>query len=118
MCEEKIILDQQFKNFAKFGDAKSDGRTIKLSNIDRWFKQAEIMNKKLTMTDTGVEFNKFKVKAVTYQQFSKFLNELVNGKKLNMDEIKEKLECCGLPGAKKKPDGGKPGIALPRQNAF
>lgn len=30
---------EQFKTFAKFGDPKSDGRQITLSNSDKWMKQ-------------------------------------------------------------------------------
>ncbi|KAJ8952069.1 hypothetical protein NQ318_010979 [Aromia moschata] len=117
MCEDKINLDQQFINFAKFGDAKADGKFIKLSNIDRWFKQAEVINKNLTMTDTGVSFNKFKVKAITYSQFLKLIEELANEKKVSLEELKEKLECCGLPGAKKK-EVAKPSVPFPQANIY
>lgn len=55
-----IKLDQQFINFAKFGDTKADGKTITLTQIDKWFKQAPVFDKKLTTTDTGIAFNKFK----------------------------------------------------------
>lgn len=30
---------EQFKAYAKFGDPKSDGRQITLSNSDKWMKQ-------------------------------------------------------------------------------
>lgn len=53
-------LEQQFINFSKFGDTKSDGTTITLTLIDKWFKQAQIFDKKITTTDTGITFNKFK----------------------------------------------------------
>ena len=53
-------LDEQFGLFSKFGDTKSDGKTITLTQIDKWFKQAAIFDKKLTTTDTAIAFNKFK----------------------------------------------------------
>lgn len=46
-----------FKIFAKFGDSKSAGDAITLSNSDKWFKQAKIIDgKTITTTDTGIYF--------------------------------------------------------------
>lgn len=46
-----------FKSYAKFGDIKSSGDNITLSNIDKWFKQAKIIDgKKVTTVDTGIYF--------------------------------------------------------------
>lgn len=46
-----------FKLFAKFGDSKSTGDNITLSNSDKWFKQAKIIDgKTITTTDTGIYF--------------------------------------------------------------
>ena len=48
-------LAENFKLFAKFGDIKSSGEAITLSNSDKWFKQAKIIDgKKITTTDTGI----------------------------------------------------------------
>ncbi|KAK8763315.1 hypothetical protein V5799_034079 [Amblyomma americanum] len=50
-------FDGQFKAFAKFGDSKSTGDAITLSNSDKWFKQAKVIDgKKITTTDTGIYF--------------------------------------------------------------
>ncbi|GIY11081.1 tubulin polymerization-promoting protein homolog [Caerostris darwini] len=46
----------QFKLFAKFGDCKSTGEAITLSNSDKWMKQAKVIDKKLTTTDTGIYY--------------------------------------------------------------
>ncbi|GFW34119.1 tubulin polymerization-promoting protein homolog [Trichonephila clavipes] len=46
----------QFKLFAKFGDSKSTGEAITLSNSDKWMKQAKVIDKKLTTTDTGIYY--------------------------------------------------------------
>lgn len=52
-------LKEQFEAFAKFGDKAADGKTIKLSQSDKWFKQAKVIDgKKITTTDTGIAFKK------------------------------------------------------------
>lgn len=51
----------QFKAFSKFGDTKSDGKHMTLSQSDKWMKQAKVIDgKKVTTTDTGIYFKKFK----------------------------------------------------------
>lgn len=55
----KAALKEQFVAFAKFGDKTADGKTIKLSQSDKWFKQAKVIDgKKVTTTDTGIAFRK------------------------------------------------------------
>ena len=55
----KAALKEQFEAFAKFGDKSADGKTIKLSQSDKWFKQAKVIEpKKLSTTDTGIAFRK------------------------------------------------------------
>lgn len=61
MTSSSATLDQQFANFARFGDPNADGKTITLTKSDRWLRQANILDDdKITMTDTGIVFNKFK----------------------------------------------------------
>ena len=56
---EKKALKEKFEAFAKFGDKSADGKTIKLSQSDKWFKQAKVIDgKKMTTTDTGIAFRK------------------------------------------------------------
>ena len=56
---DKAALKEQFEAFAKFGDKAADGKTIKLSQSDKWFKQAKVIDaKKITTTDTGIAFRK------------------------------------------------------------
>ena len=51
----------QFKAFSKFGDPKSDGKLLTLSQSDKWMKQAKVIDgKKITTTDTGIYFKKLK----------------------------------------------------------
>lgn len=53
-------ISARFVEFAKFGDAKADGKTINLKNADKWMKQANLFTKDFTTTDTGISFAKFK----------------------------------------------------------
>ena len=58
---EGPTLASQFRAFSKFGDSKSDGKMITLSQSDKWMKQAGVIDKKITTTDTGIHFKKFKL---------------------------------------------------------
>lgn len=50
-----LTFEELFKVYAKFGDCKSIGDAITLSNSDKWFKQAKVIDgKKITTTDTGI----------------------------------------------------------------
>ncbi|XP_065353316.1 tubulin polymerization-promoting protein homolog [Cloeon dipterum] len=89
-------LQEQFSLFAKFGDSKNNGSTITLKNADKWFKQANVIAKKITTTDTGIAFNKFKSKTMDFPTFLRYLEEFKN--KMDPDEIRERLVDCGPPG--------------------
>ena len=94
-----MSLDEQFILFSKFGDSKSDGKSITLAQSDKWMKQAKVIDgKKITTTDTGICFNKFKTKTMTYQAFVKFVEELAKDKGISAEELKTKLAGCGVPG--------------------
>jgi hypothetical protein len=47
-----------FRTFAKFGDSKSQGDAITLSNSDKWMRQAKLIDAKgvVTTVDTGICF--------------------------------------------------------------
>lgn len=96
--EPKVTLLDQFKAFSKFGDTKSDGKQITLSQSDKWMKQAKVIDKKITTTDTGIHFKKFKSMKISYSDYNKFLEDLAKTKKVELDEIKSKLANCGAPG--------------------
>lgn len=80
-------------------------------------KQAKVIDgKKITTTDTGICFNKFKwvyssrhevlllnwklfrSKTIDFKQFEQYLDMLAKEKKIEPSEIKEKMINCGLPG--------------------
>lgn len=88
----------QFKAFCKFGDIKSDGKLISLSQSDKWMKQAKVIDKKITTTDTGIHFKKMKSVRVGILDYNKFLNDLAKTKKIELSEIKSKMANCGAPG--------------------
>lgn len=88
-----------FKAFSKFGDLKSDGKMISLSQSDKWMKQAKVIDgKKITTTDTGIYFKKLKALKVSIDDYNKFLEDLAKAKKMDVEELKTKLASCGSPG--------------------
>lgn len=88
-----------FKAFSKFGDPKSDGKLITLSQSDKWMKQAKVIDgKKITTTDTGIYFKKHKSTKLGIEQYKTFLDELAKSKKVELTEIKKKMANCGSPG--------------------
>ncbi|XP_030385673.1 TPPP family protein CG45057 isoform X2 [Scaptodrosophila lebanonensis] len=96
--QPKVSFSDQFKAFSKFGDTKSDGRLITLSQSDKWMKQAKVIDKKITTTDTGIHFKKFKAMKISLSDYNKFLEDLAKTKKVELSEIKQKLASCGAPG--------------------
>lgn len=115
---ESSNLKDQFKAFSKFGDTKSDGKLITLSQSDKWMKQAkvnysqkillcsshfntiffQVIDKKITTTDTGIHFKKFKALKISYTDYNKYLEDLAKVKGVDLAEIKKKLTSCGQPG--------------------
>lgn len=88
----------QFKAFSKFGDSKSDGKMITLSQSDKWMKQAKVIDKQITTTDTGIYFKKLKSMKLNISDYNKFLEDLATHKKVELTQIKQKLTNCGQPG--------------------
>eukprot|EP00096_Caligus_rogercresseyi_P000076 TRINITY_DN1018_c0_g1_i1.p1 TRINITY_DN1018_c0_g1~~TRINITY_DN1018_c0_g1_i1.p1 ORF type:complete len:226 (-),score=73.01 TRINITY_DN1018_c0_g1_i1:1406-2083(-) len=101
---DKKAFKEQFEAFAKFGDKAADGKTIKLSQSDKWFKQASLFEKKtLSTIDTGIAFRKVGKNAVkiSFTDWNKYLDEIGRTKKLDANEIRSKLISCGKPGLSK-----------------
>lgn len=95
-------LKEQFRAFSKFGDVKSDGKLISLSQSDKWMKQAGVFDKKITTTDSGIHFKKLKSLKVGYADYMKFLEDIATTRSVDLNEIKNKLAECGTPGANSK----------------
>lgn len=65
--EEAATLDGQFYEFSRLLDNKRDGKTITLYRSDFWMRQAKILDdRKVTMTDTGILFNKYRSASGSY----------------------------------------------------
>lgn len=58
----------------------------------------QVIDKKITTTDTGIHFKKLKSMKLTYEDYNKFLDDLAKTKKVELDEIKNKMANCGAPG--------------------
>eukprot|EP00090_Calanus_glacialis_P000228 TRINITY_DN10153_c0_g1_i1.p1 TRINITY_DN10153_c0_g1~~TRINITY_DN10153_c0_g1_i1.p1 ORF type:complete len:230 (-),score=89.01 TRINITY_DN10153_c0_g1_i1:141-800(-) len=98
---DKAQLKEKFKLFSKFGDKSADGSTIKLSQSDKWFKQAGVIQTKgVSTTDTGIAFRKVSKKApkISFVDWNKYLDEIATAKKMDVNTIKTKLVECGEPG--------------------
>ncbi|XP_022113629.1 tubulin polymerization-promoting protein homolog [Pieris rapae] len=97
--DNAIPFKDIFKMFSKFGDPKSDGKQITLSQSDKWMKQAKVIDgKKITTTDTAIYFKKLKSVKVGIEDYQKFLDDLAKNKKVDIEDIKKKLTTCGQPG--------------------
>ncbi|CAO1377468.1 unnamed protein product [Diamesa serratosioi] len=96
--ESGATFKDQFKAFSKFGDLKSDGKFITLSQSDKWMKQAKVIDKKITTTDTGIHFKKLKNLKLSIIDYTKFLEDLSKTRTVDMAEMKSKLTNCGAPG--------------------
>jgi hypothetical protein len=71
---------------------------IPLSQCDQWFLSAQILDMNhITTTDTGLCFFKFRKRAINYEQFLKYINDLADTKKLDMDILMHKLQTCIKP---------------------
>ncbi|KAJ8680122.1 hypothetical protein QAD02_015909 [Eretmocerus hayati] len=104
-----------FKAFSKFGDTKSDGKLITLSQSDKWMKQAKVIDgKTITTTDTGIYFKKQKSMKLNIEQYKAFLDELCKSKKVEAADIKNKMANCGPPGLTGPSVGGKAASAVDR----
>lgn len=95
-----MSFNQQFAAFSKFGVTKSDGTTITLSQSDKWMKQADVFDKKLTTTDTGIHFKKLKSQKLNFSAYNTFLEDLTQTKGVDLEGLKNKMANCGEPGVK------------------
>ena len=51
-------LKAGFDAFGKFGDRTFSGNNMALKNADKWLKEADVLGKKITTTDTSITFKK------------------------------------------------------------
>ncbi|XP_022125790.1 tubulin polymerization-promoting protein homolog [Pieris rapae] len=97
--EEAATLEGQFYEFSRLLDNKRDGTTITLYRSDFWMRQAKLLDdRKLTMTDTGILFNKFSKTELDWDEWNQFLDEVCELKQFDEEKVRETLTNCGLPG--------------------
>ncbi|CAF4747756.1 tubulin polymerization-promoting protein homolog [Pieris napi] len=97
--EEAATLEGQFYEFSRMLDNKRDGTTITLYRSDFWMRQAKLLDdRKLTMTDTGILFNKFSKSELDWDEWNQFLDEVCELKEFDEEKCRETLTNCGLPG--------------------
>lgn len=90
-------FEKQFAAFSKFGDSKSNGTTITLSQSDKWMKQANVFDKNFTTTDTAMHFRKLKSMKLSLSDYDAFISGLAKAKGFSLKELKNKLMTCGEP---------------------
>jgi len=92
-------LRDRFQLYSMVGDRLSDGTSIRLSQSDKWFKEAGIINKEgFSTTDTDIAFRKISKKAqkINFVDWIGFLENLASAKNCDVKDIKNKLvECEG-----------------------
>ncbi|XP_047040737.1 tubulin polymerization-promoting protein homolog [Helicoverpa zea] len=100
MDEEQATIESQFFAFAKLFESKTrTGETITLFHSDYWLRQASIIDdRKVTMTDTGILFNKYGKSEIDQTEWLEMITELCVLKQLDEPKTLELLINCGLPG--------------------
>jgi len=94
-------LREQFRAFSKFGDSKSEGKSLSLSQSDKWMKQAKVVDgKAISTTDTAIAFKKFKQVKLTFPDYDKYLTDLAKYKNTDLAAMKDKMRNCGTPGTR------------------
>ncbi|GLG98769.1 TPPP family protein CG45057 [Gryllus bimaculatus] len=91
-------FEVMFTLFTKLAEPQSDGTQICLTTSNRWMKLANVLDGKvLRETDTGRAFFKFKRRAISFDNYLLFLQDICEKKRLNINEIKEKMKNCPDP---------------------
>ncbi|KOC64391.1 TPPP family protein [Habropoda laboriosa] len=71
---------------------------LPLSQSDKWLISAHILNMvTLTTTDTGLAFFKFRKRALTYDEYLTYLEDLAISRNINLEDMKVKMQTCGRP---------------------
>lgn len=91
-------------NYNSFIRKRSNARTG-LSLIRKIIKYSfsivmlpQVIDKKITTTDTGIHFKKLKSIKLSLVDYNRFLEDLAKAKKVELDDIKSKMANCGAPG--------------------
>ncbi|XP_034944274.1 tubulin polymerization-promoting protein homolog [Chelonus insularis] len=75
-----------------------DADLLPFSQLKKWFMKAKVIDmSRVTITDAFLCFFQFKKRAISYEEFLAYLEDLAEAKELNLKEIKHKLQTCGKP---------------------
>lgn len=96
-------FNSQFEAFAKFGDKKSSGKDISLTQSDKWLKQAKVLGEgeAIPIADAAIYFKAMKQPRLSLAQYLKFLEQLTSRKEGLLDDVKNKMTTCGAPVVRK-----------------
>lgn len=73
-------------------------KLMPLSQSDKWLFSARILDTvKVTTTDTGLIFFKFRKRAISYEEYLRYLKDLAEYKNLDFKTMKYKMERSGKP---------------------
>uniref|UniRef100_A0A1A9UJL3 TPPP family protein n=1 Tax=Glossina austeni TaxID=7395 RepID=A0A1A9UJL3_GLOAU len=75
-----------------------DHDAILLSQIDMWLEQAKLLRTVFTLTETGLAYMKFRKWRLDFKDFQEFLELILVGKDLPINDLKEMLVEAGIPG--------------------
>lgn len=90
-------------NFAAYCrmDPLSDAKKVNLlplSQLNVWLTSARILDmSRVTTTDTGLFFFKFRKRAISYEELLVFVKDLTSTKGLDLEDTKKKMQTCGIP---------------------
>ncbi|XP_012277050.1 TPPP family protein CG45057-like [Orussus abietinus] len=71
---------------------------LPLSQSDKWLKAARILDmNKVTTTDTGLCFFKFRKRAISFEEYLVYLKDLAQSRGLNFEDMKYEMERSGRP---------------------
>ncbi|XP_015188463.1 PREDICTED: TPPP family protein CG45057-like [Polistes dominula] len=90
-------FESQFTAYAKYSRPKSDGRRISLSQSDKWMRQAQIFDDKITQADTALAFNNLHRETLPIEEYNKFIDDFAESKRLDSSVIRDKMTKCGPP---------------------
>ena len=66
---------------------------IPLSQSDKWLSAAGILDMKtVTTTDTGLCFFKFRKRAISFEEYLSYLEDLATTRNLDLEEMKFKMQ--------------------------
>ncbi|XP_044579870.1 tubulin polymerization-promoting protein homolog [Cotesia glomerata] len=71
---------------------------LSFSQLNRWLVSAKVIDEsRVTSTDAFLCFFQFKKRAISYDEFLTYLEDLADTKELSLSRVKYKLQTCGKP---------------------